>query len=429
MRIRLRMPRFGGSTLTAGPNPSSPVLDGRDVVVPNRWKVPADTVVLLGRPAASLEIHFAGLHWEPDFGGHLFVGITGADASHITIVEGGPMNPNGTGALVPFCYPEDALAERGMADFPPIVIPPPHGLTEAAFADLVRSSQRAYDGDQRYVAIEMSFLRVGRDSNSYAVGVLLCSGIDLRSVPSPHDTDRYEWTGYPGMEDPVPRANFGVYMGSPTRLTDGAHEVAFHNADGSVRFVVVGGEPNGSARLPDGEMVTLDALGRSVFSTEDAARHGLPTARTDPPRHIVQRRHFPHDPAPAGALLSLLIDGRAEPLEPGKVYRGTVVDRHDALRCATIRSSAGEVVLPIDELGFEMRDPKRVDTLFHVGNELSVGLHRDRHPRLVAHEATFFEDRLRWRRFHAPRAVNIATTVGLLALLGTLVVFWRRRSG
>ena len=441
MRFHVRIPRVGGSTIESGSQRSHPVLDGGDVVVPNRWKIPPHAVAIVGRPAVWFALDFSTprvplgfatiparhVRWEQDFGGHLFVGITGADATKITIIEAGPKRPDGTGALVPYCYPEDDFAERGIMDFPPIVVPPPNGLAEDVFADLVRATQRSYDGDQCYIVIELPFLRVGRDSNSYAVAVLLCCGVDPRAVPKPNDAVRFEWTGYPGAEDPVHRSNFGTYLGAPSRLAEGCIDVAYHNEDGSVRTVVVGGEPNGRARLPDGTEVTLDALGRIVLCTDDARRHGLPSQHTDPPAHIRNRRHFPADPAPAGGLLTLICDGRSVALEPGTQYRGTVVERHDALGLARLRTDTSEVVLPIAELGVEMRDPKRVDALFRVGTELTVGLHRDRHPKLVAHGSRYVADRLTWRRLHAPRPVNVLTTGAVaFAVLLTGLVMWRR---
>ncbi|MBD5655331.1 MAG: hypothetical protein IAI50_09125, partial [Candidatus Eremiobacteraeota bacterium] len=362
-------------------------------------------------------------------GGHLFLAVTDADSEHVRIVEAGPLHPGGSGALVPFRYPEDDFAKRGVVDFEPMLVAPPHGLEAAFFADLVRTTQRRYDGDQRYLAIEIPFFRVGRDSNSYAVGVLLCCGVDVRAIPKkPAKMTHYEWTGYPGAEDPVHRANFGAYMGAPTHSSDGILEVAYHDEDGSVRLVVVGGAPNGRARLPDGADLPLDELGRIVLSPEDARRHGLPTRHTEPPVHIRNRRRFPADPAPAGAEITLVIDSRAVPLRPGDEHRGKVIDRHDALGMATLRAATSDVVLPLAELGVELRDPKRVDMLFQVGNDVTVGLHRDRHPKLVSHGAAWLDDNLRWHKFHAPRPVNVATTViacGIALLAG--VALWRLR--
>ncbi len=443
MRFHVRIPRFGGSTLEAGSTRSHPVLDGGDVVIANRWKLPPHTVAMVGRPAVWFALDFATpriplgfatipskrLHWEQDFGGHLFLAITGADAATATIVEAGPMNANGTGGLVPYAYPEDDFAQHGVMDFEPIVIAPPHGLTEDAFAELVCTTQRTYDGDQRYVVIEMPFLRVGRDSNSYSVGVLLCCGIDPRAVPKPNDAMRFEWTGYPGAEDPVHRSNFGTYLGAPSRLDGNVVEAAYHNQDGSVRLVIVGGEANGRARLPDGTDVTLDGLGRRAFSPEEARKHGLPSAHTDPPANVRNRRHYPKDPAPAGNMITLVVDRQSVPLAPGVQYRGTIVDRHQALGLATLRTASSDVVLPLGELGVELRDPQRVDKLARVGTELTVGLHRDRHPKLVAHGTRFVEDRLSWRRFHAPRPINVMTTGAVaLAVLATGLFVWQRRA-
>jgi hypothetical protein len=447
MRFQARIPRFVSSTVEAGPERARPILDGRDAVVPNHWKLPPNTVALVGRPAVwtSLDIslppfslgfaRFPGrrLRFEQDFGGHLFIVLTGEDADRVRIVEGGPLGAGGAGNLVPFNYPEDDFARRGVMDFEPVVIAPPSNLSEGDFLQLVRDVHRAYDGDQRYRAIEIPFLRVGRDSNSYAVGVLLCCGIDPRAIAKPKKAMRWEWTGYPGAEDPVHHANFGAYLGAPTRLADGVLEVAYHNWDGSVRFVAVGGEPAGTARLPDGSDARLDAQGRIVFLPEEAKQRGLPSRHTEPPQQIAQRRRFPPDPAPQGAQITLVVDGRSVPLEPGSEYRGAIVERNDALGLAILRSAdGGEVVLPLTELGVELRDPKRVDELMRVGVELTVGLHSDRHPKLVAHGDAGVIDRFRARRLHAPRPRNVAgaaaLAVGLLgAAAGYLV--WRRTRG
>lgn len=438
MRFRFRIPRFATSTVEAGSVSSRPVLDGSDVSVVNHWQIRPHCVALIGRPAVwfSLDITTPKLHlgplkigskhlvWEQDFGGHLFLAIADADASHVTIIEAGPANPNGSGALVPFAYPEDTFAKKGILDFAPIVIAPPPGLSAEFFAQLVRTTQRAYDGDQRYLAIELPFLRVGRDSNSYAVGVLLCCGIDPRELPKPLKAMRWEWTGYPGSEDPVHRANFGLYLGAPSRLAEDAVDVGFHNEDGSIRLVVVGGPPNGRVKLPDGSDIELDAHGRMAFAPDDARRRLLPTTHTDPPEHIRRRRRFPHDPAPAGAEITLIVDDRAVPLEPGTHYRGTIVARHDALEFARLRTAAGDVVLPLAELGVELRDPKRVNRIVVVGTEVTIGLDRDRHPKLVAHGGDWLHDRLRWRRFHAPRPRNVAGTLAIGGALLTLGLAW-----
>jgi hypothetical protein len=445
MRLQARIPRFVASTVESGSQQSKPVLDGSDVVVPNSWKLPPNTVAIVGRPAVWTaldlssprinlglwEIPARRFHWEQDFGGHLFLAVTGDDATHVTIVESGPRNTNGSGALVPYSYPEEDFAKRGVVDFEPILVAPPHGLRADFFAQLVIDTQRRYDGNQRYLAIEIPFLRVGRDSNSYTVGVLLCCGVDPRAIPkNPTKASRYEWTGYPGAEDPVHRGNFGAYMGAPTHLANGILEVAYHEDDGSVRFVVVGGEPNGSARLPDGTEVQLDAFGRIAFSPDDARRHDLPSRHTEPPKQLHRRPRFPPDPAPAGAEITLVVDRRAVPLEPGDEHRGTIVGRQDALGFATLRSEAYDVVLPLADLGVELRDPKRVDALFQVGNELTVGLHRDRHPKLVSHGAAAIDDNLSWHQFHAPRPVNVITSfaIGGVALLAGFALWRLRRS-
>ena len=443
-RFRLRIPRVVSSTVEAGPaRRMRAVIDGSDVVVPNRWNIPPHTVALVGRPAVwfsfdvntpqfnlgPITIRSKRLVWEQDFGGHLFVAITDADDSRVTIVEAGPSNPNGTGGLVPYAYPEDEIAARGVIDFQPITIAPPHGLNEEFFAQLVRTTQRAYDGDQRYRAVEIPFLRVGRDSNSYAIGVLLCCGIDPREIPKPLKAMRFEWTGYPGAEDPVHRANFGAYLGAPSRLEGDISDVAYHGENGDVRYVVVGGAPNERARLPDGSEVDLDANGRIALAPDEARRRGLPTMHTDVPAQIRMRRRFPRDPSSAGARITLIVDGRSLPLEPGTQYRGTIVGRHDGLGLARLQTSSHEVVLPLIELGIELRDPQRVDRLLRVGTEVTVGLGRDRHPRLVAHGADWLRDRLSQRRFHLPRTRNVAASaaVAVIAALGGAVWFVRRR--
>ena len=442
MRFQFHLPRVT-STVETSRDRGQPILDGHDVVISDLWKIPPNTVALVGRPAVWFALDFdlpriqlgfttlepRQVRWEQDFGGHLLIAITGTDPRKVSIIESGPVNPNGTGALVPFEYPEDDFAKRGIIDFEPVVIEPPHGVAEDFFANLVRATQRAYDGNQRYTVIEIPFLRIGRDSNSYVAGIALACGIDGRILPKPQKNVRFEWFGYPGVEDPVHRANFGTYMGAPTELHDGVLDVAYHDEDGSVRLVLVGGEPNGRARLPDGVEVGLDALGRIAFSPNDARSHGLPSVHTEPPENIRHRRRFPADPAPAGAYITIVVDGRSVPLKPGSKYRGTIVARNDALGIASMRTSEGQrIALPITELGVELRDPKRVDKLFAVGNELSVGLHRDRHPQLQAHGAANLKDRLQWRQLHAPRPVNIAGTAAFAAVaLAGVLVWWRWR--
>ncbi len=442
MKFRFRIPRFATSTIESAQQNATPVYDGHDVKVANRWQIAPHTVALVGRPAVwfSIDITVPALKlgrltvpakrlvWEQDFGGHLFLAITGADNAQVTIIEAGPANPDGSGGLVPYDYPEDAFAQRGIVDFEPIVIPPPNGLSEEFFAELVRTTQRAYDGDQRYLAVEIPFLRIGRDSNSYAVGVLLCCGIDPREIPKPVKAMRWEYFGYPGVEDPVHRSNFGSYIGAPSRLAKGLVDVGFHNADGSVRHVLVGGEPDARVRLPDGEEVQLDRHGRIAFSPDDAGRHHLPSTHTPPPKQIVGRRHFPKDPSPAGDEITLIVADRAVPLEPGATYRGTIVERLDSVSIVRLRTSGADVVLPIVELGAELRDPKRVDRLCRVGNDVTIGLDRDRHPKLVVHGGNWLRDRIRWRRLHAPRPVNIAGTVIAGAVVLTVGLGWWLRS-
>jgi hypothetical protein len=441
MRLRARVPRLFSSNLETGPEASRPVLDGSPVVVPNTWNLPPHAVAVVGRPAVwvvldiktpRIELGIVSLpprriRAEQDFGGHLYLLVTGEDAAHAELIEGGPLRRRGADGLVPFAYPEADFAKRGVIDFDPILIPPPLGITAEFFAELLRSAQREYDGDQRYLAIEIPFLRVGRDSNSYAVGVLLASGVDTRKLPKPGKALRYELTGYPGAEDPVHRGNFGAYPGAPGKLEDGVFDMGYHNADGSVRLVVVGGKPNGRARLPDGSEVELDDLGRRAFAPDEASRHGLPTSYTEPPEQIRRRRHYPADAAPSGAQITLIVDGRSAPLVPGDAYTGTIVDRHDALGIAWLRTEKGDVVLPLIELGVELRDPERVDRLLRVGSKLTVGLHRDRRPKLVAHGDGATDDAFLSRRFHAPpwRKAIPLTAFGVAACAGGLYWFLR----
>jgi hypothetical protein len=106
-----------------------------------------------------------------------------------------------------------------------------------------------------------------------------------------------------------------------------------------------------------------------------------------------------------------------------------VVERNDALYLATLRGDTGKsVVLPIAELGIEMRDPKRVDGLFRVGNEITVGLHADRHPKLIAHGAAGLDDAMNWHQFHAPpwRNVIVTSAVGV-AVVAAGVGWWYSR--
>ncbi|MBC5799391.1 MAG: hypothetical protein GIX03_14500 [Candidatus Eremiobacteraeota bacterium] len=435
------MPRLFTSSVEAGPARDRPILDGSAVIAKNCWNVPRHSVAMIGRPAVwvaldintprialgPLTIPARRLRWEQDFGGHLFLALASADDREVTIIEAGPRRPNQTGALVPFRYPEDHFAQRGLLDFKPIVIEPPHGLNARFFDDLIRRTQRDYDGDQRYLAIEIPFLRVGRDSNSYTVGVLLACGVDPRAIPKPRDPVRFEITGYPGVEDPVHHANFGTYLGQPYDLSHGVLAAPYHDADGSVRLVVIGGEPHGRACTPHGE-VTLDRHGRCVLAPPDAERHGLPVPPTAPPEQIVSRRFFPNDPAPAGALITLIVAGHAVPLRPGTSYRGTIVARNDALGLAILRGQEGMIVLPLTELGVELRDPKRVDRLLQIGSELTVGLHRDRHPRLRAHGRAARQDAFRARRAHAPRPVVVATVAALAVAAAAFVAFavWHR---
>ena len=422
-----------------------PILDGCAVTIPNRWKLAPHTVAMVGRPAVRSIIDIetpriplvittipAGrLHLEQDFGGHLFLIVISADGGSASVIEAGPEREDGSGALLPYAYPEDDFVKEGVIDFEPLVIDPPNGLSQEFFAGLVVAAHREYDGDQWYTAVEIPFLRVGRDSNSYVVGILASCGVDPREMPLLKNAMRWEWTGYPGMEDPVHRANFGAYLGDISSLDDGLHDVAYHNVDGSVRYAVVGGAPSAVATLPCGERVTLDRLGRIAFAPEDARRLGLPSTHTEPPEQIRERRRFPSDPAPAGAEITLVIAGKSVPLVPGATYTGTIVARNDALSLATLRTSDRvDIVLPIAELGVELRDPKRVDRMFRVGSRLAVGLRRDRHPRLRTLGLASFRDRLGPRRFHAPRPkqifVSIVLTLGAGAIAGFTIARFRR---
>ncbi|MDQ2908694.1 MAG: hypothetical protein M3R44_05005, partial [Candidatus Eremiobacteraeota bacterium] len=304
--IHIRLPRLLASTVEAGPERDRPVLDGSDVVTRNCWNVAACTIAMIGRPAVwvavdlrtprialgPIAIPALRLRWEQDFGGHLFLALARRDATDVRIIEAGPRLPNKTGGLVPFRYPEDHFAKLGLLDFNPLVIEPPHGIDVGFFEELIARTQREYDGDQRYLAIEIPFLRVGRDSNSYTVGLLLACGVDPRAIPKPQEAMRFEITGYPGAEDPVHLANFGAYLGRPYELGNGVLAAAYHDADGSVRLVAIGGEPHGRARTPRGE-VALDGHGRCLLAPDDAARHGLPLNHTEPPEQIVKRRRFP----------------------------------------------------------------------------------------------------------------------------------------
>jgi len=445
VKFQIRIPRFVTSTLQAGTKHEYPVLDGGDVTMPNPWDLPPHTVALVGRPAVwslidietpRVPLVFTSIpaqryHFEQDFGGHLFVVVVSADGTRASVIEAGPERSSGSGALLPYCYPEDAFIKEGLVDFEPLVVATPHGLAPEFFAGLVRDAHRAYDGDQRYTAIEIPFLRIGRDSNSYAVGVLASSGVDPRTLPRPQQAMRWEWTGYPGMEDPVHRANFGAYLGAPSSLGDGVDDVAYHNADGSVRYAIVGGTPGTTVHLPCGEDVVLDDLGRIVLAPDDARRLGLPTSHTEPPEQIRNRRRFPSDPAPAGAEITLVAGGKSVPLSPGHEYTGTIVARNDALALATLRTRDNvEVVLPLAELGVEMRDPKRVDRMVRVGYRLTVGLRRDRHPRLRPYGPAPLRDRLGPRRFHAPSPLRIATAAAVAStVLACAIAAYTRRRG
>ena len=431
MKFQIRVPRFVTSTVSAATAAQTPVLDGRDVTIPNRWALAADTVALVGRPAVwsiveietpKISLGFTTIPsfhhtFEQDFGGHLFVIVVSNDGRHASVIEAGPVNPDGSGALVPFCYPEDDFVTEHVVDFDPLVIDPPNGFSREFFADLVRRTHRAYDGNQRYLAVEIPFFRVGRDSNSYVVGVLAACGVDARALPELRTTLRTEWTGYPGMEDPVHRANFGAYLGAPTSLGPGTAEVAYHDESGDIRYAVVGGDPYGNATLPDGTKIGLDCFGRKLFAPDDARAHGIPTTHTEPPEEIAKRIRFPAEAEAAGAEITLIVDGRSVSLVPGSVFEGRVESRNDALNLATLRTRAGAtVVLPLAELGVELRDPKRVDALLREGNDVRLGLRSDRHPQLVSRGRRSLNERMGVRRFHAPQPLDIARATAATVL-------------
>ena len=129
MRLSSRIPRVIASTVEKGPPGYGPILDGRDVVVPNVWNLPAHTVALAGRPAvwysldvATPEIRLGPMAFRPvririeqDFGGHLYLIVIDGDARQAHLIEAGPSHSNGTGALVPYLYPEGDLARHGEA--------------------------------------------------------------------------------------------------------------------------------------------------------------------------------------------------------------------------------------------------------------------------------------------------------------------------
>ncbi|GAC1491425.1 MAG: hypothetical protein NVS1B2_02860 [Vulcanimicrobiaceae bacterium] len=437
MKFQVRIPRFVSSTVSATAGKQAPILDGRDVTIPNRWSLPPHTVAIVGRPAvwSIIEIETPRIalgrvaipplrkKFEQDFGGHLFLIVISGDTRRAVVVEAGPMRSNGTGALVPYSYPEDDFVTEHAVDFDPLVIDPPHGFSREFFADLVLRTHRAYDGNQRYLAIEIPFLRIGRDSNSYVVGILAACGVDARALPELRSTLRTEWTGYPGMEDPVHRSNFGTYFGAQNALAQGIDEAAFYDDTGEVRYAVVGGEPFGEATLPDGTTVGLDRFGRKLFEPQEARARGLPTKHTHPPEAIASRVRFPEHPAPAGAEITFVLDGTSIALSPGTTYTGRVIARNDAIGTATLETRDGSrLELPLAELGLELRDPKRVDRLLREGRVVTVGLRFDRHPRLVSRDGRSFGEAIGVRRFHAPRPFDMLRAVAA-ATLGLGIAF------
>lgn len=444
MNFRFRIPLLASSSVESGRQQSYPVTDGRDVRIPNVWKL-APGVWLGGRPAVWMSLAFGlpaitigplrtakwEFRFERDFGGHLFLLVVrDGQTGHALLVEGGPTSANGSGALVPYRYPEEDFAKREVVDFAPIRIHAPQGLAEPAFAEMVLATQRAYDGNQFYLVIELPFLRIGRDSNSYVVGVLLSCGVDARAIPKQPAKDliRREISGYPGAEDPVHRANFGVYSGVATALAGDLLAIATHEENGDVRYVTIGGEPGGRARLADGSEYALDERGRVVLEAAEARAHGLPAAHTQPPAQIAARRRFPKKPQPAGAEITLVVDSTTMPLTSGDSYEGTIERVDDALGVAFLAATDGrKIMLPLTELRVELRDPERVDRLLKVGSHLTVGLHRDRHPMLVPHGSAAADDALVWHRFHAPSWTKVAVTTALgVALLGAAGYAWFR---
>ena len=433
MRFRATLPRLT-STVQTSPNAfdHEPLLDGQLPITPNVWRVPANTVALCGRPAVwfaldvrvpgfrigPLHVHPRRIRWEQDVGGHLYIVVVGDAPADAIVLEGGPY-VTGTGALAPYAYPEDGFYNRGMIDFDPVTIDPPSGLTPQEFAELLFTAHREYDANQRYTAIEIPFLRVGRDSNSYAIGMLLAAGLDFREIPKPYRARRFEWSGYPGAEDPVHRANFGGYLGEQSTLSDGAKTATYHGDHGQVVYVCIAGEPHGTARLPDGWDAPLDARGRRVLGPEEALRHGLPLKHTAPPPHVANRVRYPKKPDPAGAYITFVDNGVSTPLELGKTYSGTIVERDDALGLATMRTEDGRTVtMPMNELGVELRDPQRVDAALKVGEFLRVGLHRDRRPRLHVRGRP---DIGRSASAVGPEAAVAAAVFAVLAVLGVFI--------
>jgi hypothetical protein len=433
VRFRGTLPRLT-STVQTSPNVTRtpPILDGRLPLGTNVWRVPRNTVALCGRPAVwtALDVTIPGvrigswhlrsrrIRWEQDFGGHLYIVVVGDVPADAYVLEGGPY-VTGTGALAPYAYAEDSFYNRGMVDFDPVVVEPPNGLTPSEFAELLFIAHREYDGDQRYTAIEIPFLRVGRDSNSYALGVLLAAGMDLRDIPKPYRARRFEWSGYPGAEDPVHRANFGGYLGEPGTLADGTKTATYHGDRGQVIYVTLAGKPHGTALLPDGTTVPLDARGRCVLAEPKARAHGLPLKHTPPPPHIASRVRFPKKPKPAGANITFVKDGVSTPLREGQTFRGTVVDRNDVLGLATLRTEEGSIVtMPMNELGVELRDPRRVDEALQVGEFLTVGLHSDRRPKLHVRGRP---DIGRSASAVGPGAAVAAAVFGALAIVGIIV--------
>jgi hypothetical protein len=433
VRFRATLPRLS-STVQTSPNAfdHEPILDGHLPIYSNVWRVPPNTVALCGRPAVwfALDVRLPGfrigslhvsprrIRWEQDVGGHLYLVVVGDAPADAIVLEGGPF-VTGTGALAPYAYSEDGFYNRGMVDFDPVPIDPPNGLSSQEFAELLFTAHREYDANQRYTAIEIPFLRVGRDSNSYAIGMLLAAGLDFRAIPKPYRARRFEWSGYPGAEDPVHRANFGGYLGEPSVLPDGSKTATFHGDRGQVTYVCIAGKPHGTARLPDGTDVALDAFGRRVLGRAEAVRHGLPIKHTAPPEHIAKRVRYPKKPDPAGAYITLVDNGVSTALELGKTYSGTIVERDDALGLATMRTEDRRIVtMPMNELGVELRDPKRVDAALQVGEFLQVGLHSDRRPRLHVRGRP---DVGRSASQIGPEAAVAAVVFAVLAVAGILV--------
>jgi hypothetical protein len=84
-----------------------------------------------------------------------------------------------------------------------------------------------------------------------------------------------------------------------------------------------------------------------------------------------------------------------------------------------MRTEDGRIVtMPMNELGVELRDPKRVDAALQVGEFLQVGLHSDRRPRLHVRGRP---DVGRSASQIGPEAAVAAVIFAVLAVAGILV--------